>query len=96
MPDFGKLINKAKQMAGQHPDQVAKGLEKVEDLADQKTGGQYHSQVEGAGHAAANYLGAPDLDQQQGNQQQGGPQQGNRPQGGQPQGNQQGYGENQR
>jgi hypothetical protein len=99
MPDFGKLINKAKEMAGQHPDQVSKGLEKAEDLVDKKTGGQYHNQVENAGHAAANYLGAQDQDRP-GGQQQGGPQQGNQQQGG-PQGqnqnpNQQGYDQNQR
>lgn len=26
MPDFGKLIDKAKQLAGKHPDQVNRGL----------------------------------------------------------------------
>lgn len=99
MPDFGKFINKAKEMAGQHPDQVAKGLEKIEDLADKQTGGQYHNQVENAGHAAANYLGAPDEDrpggQQQGDFNQGRQQQGDR--GDQQRGNQQqGYDGNQR
>lgn len=84
MPDFGKLINKAKQMVGQHPDQVTKGIEKIEDLADKKTGGQYHDQVEKAGHAAANYLGEPGQDGPGGRQQRG------------PEGNQQGRDENQR
>lgn len=77
MPNFGELINKAKQLAGQHPDQVSKGIEKIEELADKQTGGKYHDQVEGVGHAAENYLGAPNPDnpggQPQGNQQGGQP-----------------------
>lgn len=69
MPNFGELINKVKQMAGQHPDQVSKGIDKVEDLADQKTGGKYDSQIHKGGDAAENYLSG-------GGQQQGGPNQG--------------------
>lgn len=68
MPNFGELINKVKQMAGQHPDQVAKGLDKVEDLVDQKTGGKYGDQIHKGGDAAEKYL--------TGGQQQGGPGQG--------------------
>lgn len=92
MPDFGKLVNKAKQMASEHPDQVVKGVEKLEELADKQTGGQYGNQVESAGHMVENFLGAheepgqqdhgqqdhgrPNQGQQRGQQNQGQPNQG--------------------
>ena len=34
MPDFKSLINKAKELAGKHPDQVHSGVQKGEDIAD--------------------------------------------------------------
>lgn len=58
MPDFGELLNKAKQMASEHPDQVVKGVEKLEELVDKQTGGQHGDQIESAGHMIENYLGA--------------------------------------
>lgn len=64
MPDFGELLNKAKKMASEHPDQVAKGVEKLEELVDKQTGGEHSSQIESAGHAVENYLGAHESGQQ--------------------------------
>lgn len=74
MPDFGELLNKAKQMASEHPDQIAKGVEKLEEFVDKQTGGEYDSQVESAGHMVENYLGAqePGRQNQGGQQNQGG------------------------
>jgi hypothetical protein len=57
MPNFGGLIEKIKQLAGKHPDQVNKGMDKAEQAADQKTGGKYDSQVQQAGDRAEGYLG---------------------------------------
>jgi glutathionyl-hydroquinone reductase len=57
MPNFGKLIDKVKELAGQHPDQVNKGVDKAEQAADQKTGGQHSSQIHEAGDRAEGYLG---------------------------------------
>jgi antitoxin protein of toxin-antitoxin system len=57
MPNFGKLIEKAKELAGKHPDQVNKGVDKAEQAADQKTGGQHSSQIHEAGDRAEGYLG---------------------------------------
>ncbi|HEY7263616.1 MAG TPA: antitoxin [Trebonia sp.] len=57
MPNFGGLIEKIKQLAGKHPDQVNKGMDKAEQAADQKTGGKYDSQIQQAGDRAEGYLG---------------------------------------
>jgi MT0933-like antitoxin protein len=67
MPNFGKLIEKAKELAGKHPDQVNKGVDKAEQTADEKTGGKYGSQIHEAGDRAEGYLGT----QGQGPQGQG-------------------------
>jgi len=73
MPDFGELLNKAKQMASEHPDQVVKGVEKLEDLVDKQTGGEHGSQIESAGHMVENFLGVHEEPGQQnpGQQNQG-------------------------
>lgn len=57
MPSFGKLIDKAKQLAGKHPDQVNKGVSKAEQVASEKTGGKYDSQIQEGGDRAEGYLG---------------------------------------
>ena len=57
MPDFSKLVDKVKQLAGKHPDQVNKGVDKAEHVADQKTGGKYDSQIQEGGDRAKGYLG---------------------------------------
>ena len=67
MPNFGKLVDKAKQLAGKHPDQVNKGVDKAEQAAEQKTGGKYDSQIQEGGDRAEGYLGT----QGQGTQGQG-------------------------
>ncbi len=66
MPDFGGLVNKAKDLAGQHQDQVHDGVEKAEDLAKDKLGGKYGDQIDQGGDAVENYLGVDDqTDEQQ-------------------------------
>jgi hypothetical protein len=60
MPDFGDLANKAKDLAGQHQDQVDKGAEKAEELADKKLGGQHQDQVKQAGDRVEGFLGDND------------------------------------
>lgn len=67
MPNFGKLVDKAKQLAGKHPDQVNKGVDKAEQAAEQKTGGKYDSQIQEGGDRAEGYMGT----QGQGSQGQG-------------------------
>ena len=62
MPDWGKLVGKAKQLAAKHPDQVSKGVDKVQDVAEQKTGGKYDSLIEQAGDRAEGFLGTQGQD----------------------------------
>lgn len=57
MPNFGKLVDKVKELAGKHPDQVNKGVDKGEHVADQKTGGKYDSQIQQGGERAEGFLG---------------------------------------
>jgi hypothetical protein len=43
---FRRLTDKAKDAAAGHKEQVEKAFDKAEQLADQRTGGQYHDQLE--------------------------------------------------
>ena len=43
---MGGFMDKAKDAAEQHDDQVDQGLEKAGDFADQKTGGKYDEQID--------------------------------------------------
>ena len=61
MPDW---MDEAKNLAGEHADVVNKGLEQAEQMAEDKTGGKFNSQIESAEDQAENYLGT----NQQGNQ----------------------------
>ena len=58
MPNFEELAQKAKDLAAKHPDQVHKGVEKAEEIAEKKLGGQFGNQVEEAGHLIEGFLGA--------------------------------------
>ncbi|GAA3642464.1 antitoxin [Microlunatus ginsengisoli] len=40
------IFDKAKDMIGDHNDQVDQAIDKAADLADQKTGGQYTEQID--------------------------------------------------
>jgi MT0933-like antitoxin protein len=43
---FNELTQKAKDFARQHPDKVEQGLDKLGDIANQKTGGKYSGQID--------------------------------------------------
>lgn len=62
MPDFNKLLDRVKQLAGKHPDQVNTGVDKGEHVADEKTGGKYGSQIQEAGDRAEGFLGTQGQD----------------------------------
>jgi hypothetical protein len=53
--DFGKLAKKAKGLVDEHGDQIAKAVDKVTDVVDQKTKGKYSDQL-GKVDAAAGKL----------------------------------------
>ncbi|GAB3624416.1 hypothetical protein GCM10027418_25000 [Mariniluteicoccus endophyticus] len=54
------FMDKAKDLAGQHPDQARQGIDKVEDAVDAKTGGKYAARIEQAGDALKHQLGVDD------------------------------------
>jgi hypothetical protein len=65
MPDF---MDEAKNLAGEHSDDVDKGLDQVAQQAENKTGGKFDSQIQDGEQQAENFLGG-DQQNQQGNQQ---------------------------
>ena len=64
MPDFKALINKAKDLAGKHPDQVSKGVDKGEDFAENKLGDKYDSQIKKGGDMVEGQLGVHDTERE--------------------------------
>jgi hypothetical protein len=60
MPDFSEFADEAKNLAGEHPDVANKAVEEAGQLADDKTGGRFDSQIEQGEQKAEDYLGAGD------------------------------------
>jgi MT0933-like antitoxin protein len=54
MPDW---MDEAKNVADQHSDLANKGLDEAEQVAENKTGGHFDSQIQGAEQQAEGYLG---------------------------------------
>jgi hypothetical protein len=65
MPDFSEMADKAKQLAGEHPDQADEGLDKVENVAEEKTGGRFDNQIQQGEQRAEDFLGTGGQDQNQ-------------------------------
>jgi hypothetical protein len=61
---LGDSMDKLKDMAGQHGDQVKQGLDKAGDFVDEKTGHQHSDQIDKGREALENQLGQSDGDQQ--------------------------------
>jgi hypothetical protein len=57
---LGDIVNKAKDLAADHPDQVDQGIDKAGDAVDARTGGTHASQVDKAQEAVKDRLGRPD------------------------------------
>jgi MT0933-like antitoxin protein len=64
MPDFKGLMNKAKDLAGKHQDQVDKGVDKGEEVAENKLGSNYDGQIKQGGDMVEGALGVNDPDRQ--------------------------------
>ena len=65
---MSEFMDEAKQLAGEHSDDVDQGLDKAEQFAEQKTGGQFDSEIQAADQQAEGFLGADDQGSQGGNQ----------------------------
>lgn len=68
--DIDKLKDKAKQMAGQHPDQVDQGIDKAREFADEKTGQKHSDQLQQGADKLKQAMGNGEAQQQQEPQQQ--------------------------
>ncbi len=58
------LMDKAKDMADQHDEQVDQGLEKAGDQIDQRTGDKYSAQIDKGVDEAQQHTGQGDSTQQ--------------------------------
>jgi MT0933-like antitoxin protein len=65
MPDF---MDEAKNLASEHSDVVDKGLDQAEQEAENKTGGKFDSEIQGAEQQAEGFLGTDQQGGQQGQQ----------------------------
>jgi len=65
MPDF---MDEAKNLADQHSDMVDKGMDQATQEVENKTGGKFDSQIQGAEQQAEVYMGTDQQGQQGGNQ----------------------------
>ena len=71
MPDLSGMADEAKKLAGEHPDAANKGIEEAGQVAGEKTGGRFDSQIEQGEQKAEGFLGSESQtgqDQQAGNQ----------------------------
>ena len=59
---MSEFMDDAKKLAGEHQDVADEGLDKAAQFADEKSGGKYASQIEGAENKAEDYLGVQDQD----------------------------------
>jgi MT0933-like antitoxin protein len=57
---MGGFMDKARDMADQHDEQVDQGLEKAGDFADQRSGGGHTEQIDSAVDAAQRRTGEGD------------------------------------
>lgn len=54
---IGGFLDKGKELAGDHPDQVQGGLDKAEQAIDEKTGGEHTEQIAQGEKLAGEKLG---------------------------------------
>ena len=57
--DLSSLVGKVKQAAQGHPDAVRGGLDRVQQVVDEKTGGKYSEQVKQGREGLEGALGVP-------------------------------------
>ena len=61
MPDF---MDEAKNLASEHSDVVDKGLDQAAQEAENKTGGKFDSEIQGADQQAEGFMGTDQQGQQ--------------------------------
>ncbi|MCI9887303.1 antitoxin [Micrococcales bacterium 31B] len=56
MVDFGGAFDKAKDLAAEHGDKLEGALDKVAEVADEKTGGKFSDQIQSGVDSAKGFL----------------------------------------
>jgi hypothetical protein len=64
MPDFSDFADEAKKLASEHPDTADKVIEQAGQVADEKTGGRFSSQIDEGEERARQFLGTDSQDSQ--------------------------------
>jgi MT0933-like antitoxin protein len=67
---MSEFMDEAKKLASEHSEQADEGLDKAAEMAGDKTGGKYDSQIQTGEDKVEGYLGVQDQDNQ-GNQDSG-------------------------
>lgn len=62
---LGGFIEKGKELISEHPDQAKEGLEKLEGILDERTGGKYTDQLKQGEKMVSGQFGLPEDEQQQ-------------------------------
>ncbi|MBB4689851.1 MULTISPECIES: antitoxin [Actinomycetes] len=57
--DFNEILDEAKKLAGEHPEQAKAALDKAEGILDERTGGKFADQIKKGGDAVGGQLGLP-------------------------------------
>ena len=67
---MSEFMDQAKKLASEHSEQADEGLDKAAEMAGEKTGGKYDSQIQAGEGKVEDFLGVQDQDAQgdQGNQ----------------------------
>jgi hypothetical protein len=50
------IVDKVKEMLGQHSDKAKRGVEKAGDMADERTGGKYSDKIDKAQEKGSDYI----------------------------------------
>jgi MT0933-like antitoxin protein len=54
---MSEFMHEAEQMASEHPDVVDKGVQEAGQMAEDKTGGKFDSEIQGAEQQVEEHLG---------------------------------------
>ena len=63
---MSEFMDEAKKLASEHSEQADQGLDKAAEMAGEKTGGEYDSQIQAGEQKAEDFLGVQDQDNQGG------------------------------
>ena len=61
---MSECMDEAKKLASEHSEQADEGLDKAAEMAGEKTGGKYDSQIQAGEDKVEGYLGVQDQDNQ--------------------------------